>query len=105
MMQILRDAFRGLRPADVWLPWVSRGMKVLLILVGAWLLTRIAGRLLSQARIYTIGIVNLHRDSTNRDLEKRAATILIVFRKLVNSLIWMVALVAKLRTWPSLLES
>ena len=100
-MQIFRsgalgDALRDLRRAEVWIPWVSRGVKVLVILVGAWLLTRIAGRLLSRARVYTMGIVNRHPEESNFELEKRAATLLTVFRKLVSSLIWLVALVMAL---------
>lgn len=100
-MQIFRsgalgDALRDLRRAEVWLPWVSRGLKVVFILAGAWLLTRIAGRLLSRARAYTIGIVNRHPESPDLELEKRATTILTIFRKLMSSLIWLVALVMAL---------
>src|SRR5690242_21578692 len=85
-----------LRRAEVWLPWIGRGVRVLVILAGAWLITGIAGRLLHRLRFYTASVINRHGETSNHELEKRAATIISVLRKLISSLVWMVALVMAL---------
>jgi moderate conductance mechanosensitive channel len=85
-----------LRRAEVWLPWIGRGVRVLVILAGAWLITGIAGRLLHRLRFYTASVINRHGETSNHEMEKRAATIISVLRKLISSLVWMVALVMAL---------
>ena len=85
-----------LRRAEVWMPWAARGLRVAVILAGAWLLTRIGSRLLNRLRSYTAILINRHPETSNREMESRAATIISVLRKVINSVVWMVALVMAL---------
>lgn len=78
------------------LPWVIRAAKVGVILGLAWLLTRMARRLLGGLHGYASRSVRSHGDALSADLEKRTATIVAVVSKLVSTLIWMVAVVMAL---------
>ncbi|HXP88660.1 MAG TPA: mechanosensitive ion channel family protein [Bryobacteraceae bacterium] len=81
-----------LNRVEVWLPWALRGVKVLIILIGAWLITRIARRLLRNLRAYIVRAMD--RDGRpSQELEKRAATIVAVLSKVVGITVWLVALV------------
>jgi moderate conductance mechanosensitive channel len=91
-MQILRDLTPELRRAEVWLPWAFRGLRVLLILVIAWMLTRVAGRLLRQLHVYALSLMGRRSHGSNFETEKRASTIVAALRKLAISLIWLMAL-------------
>ena len=71
-------------------------LRVIGILIGAWVLTQIASRLLRQLRKHASALTG-RRGTLDRDLEKRAATIVSVLRRTVNSLIWVVALVMALQ--------
>jgi small-conductance mechanosensitive channel len=78
--------------AEVWLPWALRGVKVLLILIGAWLITRLARRLLRHLRVHIVAAMDRH-GRPSQELEKRAATIVAVLSKVVSLSVWLVALV------------
>jgi small-conductance mechanosensitive channel len=91
-----REMGRELIRAERWIPWIFRGLRVLIILGAAWLLTHIAHRLLRQLRTYAIRSMDRHGDVSQTELEKRAATIMTVLAKLAGFLIWVVALVMAL---------
>jgi small conductance mechanosensitive channel len=95
-MQISQDELADLRRAEVWVPWVSRGLKVIVILGTAWLVTRITGRAFSRLRVYAIGVVARRGDSNQLEVEKRAATIASAMRKMVSTLVWIIAAVMAL---------
>lgn len=95
-MQISTDAFGDLRRAEVWLPWVQRGLKVIVILATAWIVTRITRGAFGRLRGYAIGVINRRGDASQLELQKRAATVSSAMRKLVNTLIWIVAAVMAL---------
>jgi small-conductance mechanosensitive channel len=78
--------------AEVWLPWVLRGVKVLIILLGAWLITRFARRLLARLRAHILQAID-HHGGTSLELEKRANTIVSILAKLVSVAVWLIALV------------
>jgi moderate conductance mechanosensitive channel len=96
MMQISRDVTRELVRAESWIPWIERGVRVVVILGGAWLLTFIARRLLRRFRSYAIRTMKSHGHSPEIELDKRAATIMSALGKLASLAIWMVALVMAL---------
>jgi moderate conductance mechanosensitive channel len=81
---------------DVWMPWAIRGLRVAVILIGAWLLTRIMRRLLAQLRNYTVRLMDRRGDGGTMEMEKRAATLIAVLSKLSSLTIWIVALVMAL---------
>jgi small conductance mechanosensitive channel len=95
-MQISSDALADVRRAEVWLPWVQRGLKVIVILATAWVVTRISRGAFSRLRVYAIGAINQRGDASHLELQKRAATVSSAMRKLVNTLIWIVAAVMAL---------
>lgn len=77
--------------AEVWLPWVLRVVKVLIILLGAWLITRFARRLLRRLRAHVLLAID-HHGSPTLELEKRATTIVSILAKLVSVAVWLIAL-------------
>lgn len=96
MMQISADFAKDLARAELWVPWVLRAVRVVVILVGAWLLTRLARRLLGRLRTYTIRLMDRRGEASALELEKRATTIISVLSKLASMVIWIVALVMAL---------
>ncbi len=95
-MQISREFVTQMARPDVWMPWAWRGLRVIVILAGAWVLTRLARRVLGRLRIYTIRIMDRRREGPTIETEKRAATIIAVLSKLTSMVIWLVALVMAL---------
>src|SRR5579863_6757761 len=96
VMQISTDLTKDLARAELWLPWAERVVRVLVILAGAWLLTRLARRLLGRLRLYTVRMMDRRGEASAIELEKRATTIISVLSKLASMVIWMVALVMAL---------
>jgi small conductance mechanosensitive channel len=72
-------------------------VKVFGILIGAWLVTYLASRLLHQLRVHILSLTGRRGAAIDRELEKRAATIIGVLRRTVNSVIWVVAIVMALQ--------
>jgi small conductance mechanosensitive channel len=81
---------------ELWISWAERGVRVLLILGGAWLLTHAARRLLSQLRAYIIRVMGRRGDSSTLEADKRATTLIAVLTKLTSFVIWLVAVVMSL---------
>ena len=96
-MQIVsQEIAQELARAGQWIPWIFRGIRVLVILGAAWLLTHVARRLLRRLRTYAMRSMHRHGAASESELEKRAATIMTVLAKLASFAIWMVALVMAL---------
>lgn len=103
-MQISRELARELsgglaaelNRVEVWMPWALRGVRVIVILGLAWGVGRVSRRLLGSLRGYAMRAMDRRGDSSNLELEKRAATIITVLAKLVSTLIWIVAIVMAL---------
>jgi moderate conductance mechanosensitive channel len=96
VMQISQGMALQLMRAERWMPWIFRGLRVLLILAGAWVLTHVARRLLRRLRSYAMRTMHRHGAASDSELEKRAATIMAVLAKLAGFMIWMVAVVMAL---------
>jgi small conductance mechanosensitive channel len=87
VMQISPDMARELVRAESWIPWIVRGVRVVVILGGA---------LLRRLRTYAMRTMHRHGAASDSELEKRAATIMAVLAKLAGFMIWMVAVVMAL---------
>jgi len=85
-VSLYAQLLRELQRAEVWIPWMERLIHVVVVLAAAWIVTRIARRL----------IVRLQPRGSHGDLDQRATTIITVLVKLVSTLIWMVAMVMSL---------
>jgi small-conductance mechanosensitive channel len=96
LMQISTQQAAQFTRAELWVPWVERGARVAVIVGGAWLLTRIATRLLGRFPAYAIRMMNRRGDGPASEIEKRANTIVASLRKLAIAVIWVVALVMAL---------
>jgi small-conductance mechanosensitive channel len=96
VMQISRELAVELTRAERWIPWISRGVRVLLILAGAWLLSFAARRLLRRLRTYVMRTMKSHGHAPDIEMEMRAATIMAALAKLAALAIWLVALVMAL---------
>src|SRR5580658_1436159 len=81
---------------DIWMPWALRALRVGVILIGAWLLTRIVHKLLSRFQDYTIRMMGRRGGGSTIEMEKRATTLIAVLSKLCSLVIWMVATVMAL---------
>jgi len=96
VMQISREVAVELTRAERWIPWIFRGVRVLLILAGAWLLSFIARRLLQRLRTYVVRTMKSHGHAPDFELDMRAATVMAALAKLAALAIWLVALVMAL---------
>ncbi len=95
-MRLLADLSQQLRRAEVWVPAAESTLRVLLIIILAWVFTRITGKLLRQLHAYAIAAMERHGQGTDRELEKRAATLVAVLRLFLGSIIWLIATVMAL---------
>ena len=95
-VQISKEAALELTRIEHWLPWVLQGVRVVIILAGAWLATRIARRLLGSLHAYTMHAMERRGEAPQRELEKRATTIVAALSKLAAIVIWLIALVMAL---------
>src|SRR5579862_6190739 len=85
-MQISRELAR----AQVWIP---SGGRVLAILVGAWVLTRIERRLIAQLRSYATHVMDRRGGGVTLEMEKRAATLTAVLAKFTSLVTWLISVV------------
>jgi small conductance mechanosensitive channel len=81
---------------EVWLAWATRVVRVIVLLAGAWVLTRILRRFLSRVFEYAVRTMSKRGEETRIDLEKRAHTLVSALQKLAGTAIWMVAIVTSL---------
>ncbi|MSV35582.1 MAG: mechanosensitive ion channel family protein [Bryobacterales bacterium] len=95
-MQMSRQLALEFLRVERLIPWIFRGLRVVMILGAAWLFTHIARRLLRRLRAYAIRSMDRRGTSTDLELEKRAATIMTVLAKLASFVIWMVAVMMAL---------
>lgn len=96
VMQISQAVTLEMLRAERWIPWIFRGVRVALILAGAWLLTYLARRLLRRLRSYAIRTMTRRGATSQMEMEKRAATVMAVLAKLAAFVVWMVAIVMAL---------
>src|SRR5438105_4416275 len=71
------------------MPWLERLIRVAVILAVAWIVTRVARRVIGRMLAKRAGV-------SETDFDKRAATIITVLFKLASVAIWLVALVMSL---------
>jgi small conductance mechanosensitive channel len=93
VMRVFEDLAAELRRAEFWVPRLESGVRVLLTVIGAWLITRLAGHLLRRLRLYAASVMERHGSGLDPELEKRTATVVAVFRMVIGSLVWAIALV------------
>jgi small conductance mechanosensitive channel len=96
-MRFFEDLSARLRHAEMWVPWLASAARILTIVIGAWLITRIAGNLLQRLRMYANAVM-VRRGSgpgqePDLELTKRTATIAAMFRLVIGSIVWALALV------------
>jgi len=94
-VRLYAELLREIQKGEVWLPWMERLIRVVVILAVAWIVTRVARRLIGRMRLRAARMLEKH-GATDRDLEKRATTIFAVLVKLVSVTIWLVAVVMSL---------
>jgi len=95
-MNFYSDLARQLRQTEVWIPALKSGLRVLVIVIGAWLLTRVIGNLLGRLRSYAALAIERRGETPTRELEKRTATIAAVLRLFLGVVVWLIAIVMAL---------
>jgi len=93
VMRVFEDLAAQLRRAELWVPWLESGVRVLMTMIGAWLIMRIVAQLLRRLRKYATAVMERRGNGPDPELEKRAATIVAVFRLVIGSTVWAIALV------------
>lgn len=81
---------------EMWIAWGERAIRVIVILAVAWILTRVARRLLARLRGYVIRVMARRGDGSAMGAENRAATIISALSKIASFSIWVVALITAL---------
>ncbi len=81
---------------DYYAPVLSNAVRILLILVFAYIATRVVGRMLVGLRNYSVKMM-LKTGGTEFELEKRAETIESLFGKVFFVLIWLIAVLMILK--------
>lgn len=95
-MDVFRPIFAQLHRAEVWIPVTKSALRVLLTILLAWIFTRVTGSLLRRLHRYTVAAMERHGQAADRELEKRAATIVAMLRLFLGSVIWLIAIVMAL---------
>ena len=81
---------------ELWMDWIERGVRVIVILALAWIFTRVSRRFLAQLRNYTLRVIDRRHEGSTSEMEKRATTLISVMSKMATLLIWLIALVMAL---------
>jgi moderate conductance mechanosensitive channel len=79
-----------------WLRYAETAAHVVVILVLAWLITRLVRRWMLRLRSYIVGVMDKRGAGSTIEMENRATTIIAVLSKLSSAAIWIVALVMAL---------
>jgi small-conductance mechanosensitive channel len=95
-MTFFTELARQLRQAQVWVPALKSGVRVLFVIIGAWLVTRILGNLLRRLHVYASKAIERRGETPGRELEKRTATIVAVLRLFIGVVVWLIASVMAL---------
>ncbi len=86
-----------LPPVEVLYPYIASLIRVIAILVIAYLAARITGRLIRRTRAHIVAVMIKRAGEQSEALEKRAATIGGLLRKTASILIWAVAIIMALK--------
>lgn len=81
---------------EALLNWAEEAVRVIVILLLAWIFTRVFRRMLAHLHIYAVKMMDRRGEGSTLEMEKRATTVLAVLSKSVTTLIWLIALVMSL---------
>lgn len=81
------------RTLDDWMPYIIDAIQIVVILAGAFVLTRVARRLAEAVRRNSLRVMQRHGDSLAQEMEKRADTITRVMSNAAIAFIWAAALI------------
>lgn len=95
-MKFSERLFEEVTKPERWLGWTESAVRILFVILIAWVFSLVAQRLLSRLRAYAFRVMNRHGDGSHADAERRAATITAALSKVINLVIWIVALVVVL---------
>jgi small conductance mechanosensitive channel len=76
-----------------WTTWAERGVRAGILIVLAWLATRIVRAVLRRLRHHAAKTMDKRGGASEIELEKRTVTITLVLAKVISTLIWLVAAV------------
>jgi small-conductance mechanosensitive channel len=79
-----------------WLRYAETGVRVVIILAVAWLITRLVRRWMRRLRTYIVRVMDKRGAGSALEMENRAATIIALLSKLSSTAIWLVAVVMAL---------
>ena len=78
---------------EYFLPYVFNGLRILSILIAAYLATLILRRLIRGLSVYSVRMMMKSGGATDFELEKRSQTISGVAKKAIVTLIWLIAII------------
>lgn len=75
-MRVFDDLSAQLHRAELWVPLIKSGVRVVLTVFGAWLVTRIASSLLRRLRLYAASVMERHGGGSDPEVEKERRPLL-----------------------------
>ena len=96
MRDLAELLLRNFTWAGYWMNWLERGVRVLIIILLAWAVTRIVRHLLTRLRHQAVNTMDKRGGATEVELEKRSVTITTALTKVVSTLVWLLAIVMSL---------
>ena len=103
-MQITTFMNRELLSHENLIVYAERGVRVALIVAGAWFLSWIARRMLRRVRSSAMRAMNKRGDVSSVELDRRSATIMSVLGKVATIAIWLAALLMALNEFSFKIE-
>jgi hypothetical protein len=76
-------------------PIVLSALRVLLILIGAWVIAKVVSRLIPGLRVHIAGVMKKHAGGSPQELDKRAETVGGIICKAASFLIYGIAIVRR----------
>ncbi len=86
-----------LPPIETFYPLLTNLARIIAILVGAFIFTKVINRFVSGLRQHIVRVMARHAGGEAHELEKRAATIGGIIRKTAAVLVWAVAVIISLK--------
>ena len=86
---VAAEVDRILGPKLAATTWIERGIRVLIIILLAWGLTRLFRQLLGRLRHHAATTLDKRGGASQLELEKRSVTVSTVLTKVVSTLVWL----------------
>jgi small-conductance mechanosensitive channel len=95
--EVLEEVLEEIAKPEAWRRWADQTTRALVVLIVAWILTRLVRWITPLLRRYTIRLMDRRGEGATLGMQKRANTVTSALGKALVMLIWVAALVIALR--------